>query len=229
MTIKFNYKDKIVLAHMGFPDRSARKEYKENSKEVCALSSKKDYIDIIELDIRKSADGVLYCYHGNLFEYHFLLKLPFTLSSLKHYRQIDTLEEVLNVIDENKSIFLDIKDTGITNEDILKHLKAMNFEEVILGNKSVRYLDRFTNMPNNFVKILNCNIFCNFYNLDRLKEKKFKYFEAVSPLQVNSKTLKKVEEAGLIFRMSGIGFLSKDSYWRKINKYGIKHVSSDFI
>ncbi len=214
---------------MGFFNKASRKEYRENSKEVCAISSEKDYVDIIELDIRKSADGILYCYHGNLFEYHFILKLPLRFASLQKHYHVDTLKDVLSVIDEKKSIFLDIKDTKITRGDILDDFKDTNFKEIIIGNKSVLYLDRFIDMPNNFVKILNGNIFCNFYDAQKLRKKGFKYFEAVFSFQVNTESFKKVKKGGLMFRISGLGFLTKDAYWKKIHKYNISHISSDFI
>lgn len=84
-------------------------------------------------------------------------------------------------------------------------------------------------MPIDFVKILNGNILCNFYNLEKLKNKGFKYFEAVFSFQANTKTFKKVEKSGLMFRISGLGFRSKETYWKKIEEYNISHVSSDFI
>lgn len=220
---------KIVLAHKGFYDFYSKKKYIENSKEVCAISTKKDYIKIIELDLRKSKDGILYCYHGNLFEYYIHLKIPKTFSEIKKKINVDSLSEILDVITEDKSIFLDIKDNSITKEDIIKVFNNKYFKEVIMGNKYVSYLNRFSNMPNNFTKILNGNIFCNFYNLQKLKTNNFSYFEVVFPFQISKKVISNVEKAGLNFRCAGLFFLTKKSYINKIEKFGIKHISSDYI
>jgi len=54
-----NLEDKIVLTHKGCFNKECEKMYRENSKEVCALSVRKDYIHIIEIDVRKSKDGIL--------------------------------------------------------------------------------------------------------------------------------------------------------------------------
>ncbi|MEK7095460.1 MAG: hypothetical protein AAB917_02260 [Patescibacteria group bacterium] len=221
--------DKIVLAHKGFFNKESENFYRENSKEVCEISSKKNYISIIELDIRKSKDGVLYCYHGNSFEYYIGLEIPKNFGILQEKYKVNSLAEVLDVISEEKSIFLDIKDTRITREDILKAFPKKKFKEVILGNKSISFLNRFNEMPREFVKIFNGNILCNFYDLKKLRENNFRYFEVVFPFQVRKKLIENVYRAGMEFRCTGLFFMSNTSYWKKIYKYGIKHVSSDFI
>ena len=84
-------------------------------------------------------------------------------------------------------------------------------------------------MPKEFVKIFNGNIFCNFYDLAKLKSKNFKYFEVVFPFQIREKVIKKVHAAGMEFRCSALFFTNKKKYWEKINKYSLKQISSDFI
>ena len=224
--------NKIVLAHMGYFNKDSRKTYKENSKDVCKISTTKDYIGIIELDVRKSKDGVLYCYHGTLLQYWFGLRDSAKFSDIKKKYGIDSLEEILQVITEDKTVFLDLKSKSITREDILTALKGKKFKEIILGNTglaSVSFLERFSDMPEKFVKAMNGNIFCNFYNLKKLKLKNYKYFEVVFPFQINKKLIENVKKNGLEFRCAGLFFPNGKSYWEKINKYNIKHVSSDFI
>src|SRR4051812_19404721 len=113
-----NLKDKIVLAHSGFFDKDSRHDYKENSKEICMISTQKDYVGIIELDIRKSKDGVLYCYHGTPLQYHISLKAQRLLKELKENYKINTLKEILDVIPKEKIVFLDLKDKNINRKDI---------------------------------------------------------------------------------------------------------------
>ena len=224
--------NKIVLAHMGYFNKDSRKTYKENSKDVCKISTTKDYIGIIELDVRKSKDGVLYCYHGTLLQYWFGLRDSAKFSDIKKKYGIDSLEEILQVITEDKTVFLDLKSKSITREDILTALKGKKFKEIILGNTglaSVSFLQRFSDMPAQFVKAINGNIFCNFFNLKKLKEKNYKYFEVVFPFQINKKLIEDVKKNGLEFRCAGLFFPNGKSYWNKINKYDIRHVSSDFI
>ncbi len=229
MLNKTQLKNRVVLAHRGFSDRTAHTKYRENSKEACSESSRKKYIDIIELDVRKSSDGILYCYHGDLFAYHIILKLPLPFSLIKKIYNVNTLKEVLGVINPKKRIFLDIKDVSITRDDILKHFRGISFKEVILGNKSVRYLNRFVDMPTGFVKVLNGNVLCNFYNPEKLRRSGFRYFEVVFAFQVNPRIFKKVQQSDLVFCVSGLGFFSESAYWRIIERYEIAHVSSDFI
>ena len=71
--------------------------------------------------------------------------------------------------------------------------------------------------------------FCNFYNLKKLKDKNYKYFEVVFPFQINKKLVENVKKNGLEFRCAGLFFSNEKSYWDKINKYDIQHVSSDFV
>lgn len=224
--------NKIVLAHMGYFNKECRKNYRENSKDVCKVATTKDYIGIIELDVRKSKDNILYCYHGTLFQYYFGFIFSQKFSDIKKKYDVDSLEEILSVITEDKTVFLDLKSKSITREDILNALEGKKFKEIILGNTglfSVSFLDRFDNMPNQFVKAMNGNIFCNFYDLKKLKEKKYKYFEVVFPFQINKRLIENVKKASLEFRCAGLFFSSGESYWRKIDKYAIQHVSSDFV
>ncbi len=77
--------------------------------------------DLIEVDVRKSADGVLYCHHGSV---------PFGVSAAKLHRFLpfrhiqlftgkrSTLRDVLAVIPDDIGVFLDIKDKRITAEDL---------------------------------------------------------------------------------------------------------------
>lgn len=227
-----NLQNKIALAHMGYFNKESRKTYRENSKEVCEVATTKDYIGIIELDVRKSKDGILYCYHGTLLQYWFGFIFSQKFSDIKNKYNANSLEEILEVITENKTVFLDLKSTSITREDILNVLTGKKFKEIILGNTglfSVSFLQRFDNMPSQFVKAMNGNIFCNFYNLKKLKNKNYKYFEVVFPFQINKKLVENVKKNGLEFRCAGLFFPNGKSYWEKINKYDIQHISSDFV
>lgn len=220
---------KIVLAHCGFYDAECKNQYRENSAEVCKVSASRKEIDIIELDLRKSKDGVLYCYHGTLPQYHFSLRFPMRFSTLQRKYQVGRFIDILDVITRDKTVFLDIKDKNVTREDLENAFKGRHFKEVILGNKSPSFLRQYDPLPKNFVKILNGNIFCNFYNSEKLRKEGFKYFEVVFPFQLNDRLVKRLQESGLELRCAGLFFRSKKSYFDTIEKYKIKHISSDFI
>ena len=121
-----------------------------------------------------------------------------------------------------------MKDMAITRDDVLDAFRAKKFKEVIIGNRSVRFLRRFDPLPPLFSKILNGNILCGFYDLEKLAAKGFRYYEPVFPFQTDMDTVARARALGLECWMSGILF-SKESYWRKIRASGITHVSSDFI
>lgn len=219
----------IIKAHKGFPDKTSEKLYRENSLEACRESGLRDTIGIIELDLRKSKDGILYCYHGTLFQYYVPRLLRKNFAVLKQKYGVSSLEEILSVIPETKIIFLDIKDGTITAEDIGRVLLGRGYKEIILGNKSVSFLRRFDGLPPNFVKSFNGNIFCAFYDLQRLKAANFKYFEVVFPFQITRNLMKRVKEHGLEFHTASLFFRSETRYWNAILKNGIRYVSSDFV
>jgi len=227
-----NLQNKIVFAHRGYFNAESKKKYRENSKQLYKISTTKDYIRIIDMDVRKSKDGILYCYHGTFFQCHFSLRIPRNFSEIKKKYGVDSSSEILEVIREDKSISLDIKSKSITKADILKALEGKKFKEVILGNNtvtSVQFLERFNDMPVQFVKTMNGNVLHFLYDLKKLKDKNFKYYEVVFPFQVNKKVVEDTSRNGLIFGCIGLFFLSRKSYWKKINKYNIKLVSTDFI
>ncbi len=220
---------KIVLAHKGYFDREGRKHYRENSRELCAVTTQKDYIGIIELDVRKSKDGIPYCYHGSTWEYFVALKFRRNFSELREKYHVDTLKEILEVITEDKRVLLDIKDRAVTKEDILSSIGDKKFQEVILGGISTSFLKRFDGMPKEFVKVFFGNIFCNFYSLERLRKENFRYFDVVFPFQISAELVKKTRGLGMEFGCFSLFFRSQKSYWEKVNRYGIRRISSDFI
>ena len=224
-----NLKDKIVLAHKGYFNKESEKSYRENSKELCVITTTKDYIKIIELDVRKSKDGILYCYHGRAWEYFTSLRFSHNFYTLREKYKVDTLEEVLEVITEDKSILLDIKSRNITKEDILNTVGNKNFKEVIIGHSHVSFLKRFDGMPERFVKMLMGDILSPLYDLKKLKEKNFKYLDVVFPFQTNKRIMEECRLLDIEFGCFPVFFWNQKSFWEKVDKYGIRKVQSDFM
>jgi hypothetical protein len=115
----------LILAHGG-----GRAHGRENS--IGAIRAALKYRpDIIEIDVRKSSDGVLFCHHGSI---------PFGVSAAQLFRFLpfkqiqvfagkrDTLQEILREIPETVSVYLDIKDWSITAADL---------EPLIRGRRNV--------------------------------------------------------------------------------------------
>ncbi len=222
--------DKLIYAHKGFFDRESTKLYRENSLEVVKIASSKDYIQAIEIDVRKSSDGILYCYHGTLWQYIFLLKIPRSFATLQKKYHVATLKDILNAISTDKIIALDIKDTKIKREDVLNAFAGKKFKEVVIGNKSVSYLKQFKNMPPEFTKMFNGNILSVFYDLKKLREDNFKYFEIVFPFLATKNILRKIKENGLEWiGFPAVIFFSKKSYLKCVQKYSIKYLPAYFV
>lgn len=227
---RIDLKGKIIYAHKGFFNRASYKTYHENSLEVFKIAGDKGYIQIIELDIRKSKDGVLYCYHGSPFQYLFSLRLSQSFAPLQKKYHVSTVKDVLEVLPREKGIVLDIKDTQVTRADILKVFAGKTFREVVIANKSVSYHAQFNDMPKEFTKMLNGNALSVFYDFKKLRSLGFKYIEIVFPFLATKKTLNKIKESGLEFvGFPAVIFWSENQYLRCLEKYNLPYVPAYFV
>lgn len=222
---------KAVFAHRGYFNKASKRFYRENSKAICEAAAQKDYVKVIEIDVRKSSDGVLYCYHGKLLQYYFSLRIPRKFSNIRRRYHVDTLSDVLDVIPEDKVLFLDIKSRSITRSDVLGVLAGRTFKEVVLGHTSLTtaFLDRFYDMPPGVVKAMNGLVLRRFHDIKKLKEKNYKYIAATFPFQVDLDIVRKAEQHGIELMYMGVFSRGAKHYLRVVDKYGIPHVFSDFV
>lgn len=112
---KENLEKPLIMAHAGGMDHG-----KENSPEA-VKKSLEYHPDIIELDIRKSADNILFCYHGfGIFVYFLAYFLRyFKHSNIKKIFGIKSeLKEILDLIKEPLIVYLNLKDGRITPQEI---------------------------------------------------------------------------------------------------------------
>lgn len=134
-------KKMLIMAHAGGMEHGP-----ENS-----LAAVKECLkfkpDIIELDIRRSSDNILFCYHGfGIFIYflaYFLRYLKF--ATIKKLFKIDSLEEILNVVDEPTIIYLNLKDYVITAaqiDDLHRQYPHLEFWLGMSDNKKVAELKK---------------------------------------------------------------------------------------
>ena len=110
----------------------------DSSLEYIKRATKEDY-DIIELDVRKSKDDVLFCYHDSLFA-TLLRFLDF--KNVKKIISVNKLEDILKVIDVDKIVFLDIKDKDISTNDLDNVCCKFN-KEFWLAGYSLKQLAKF--------------------------------------------------------------------------------------
>lgn len=85
--------------------------------------------DIIEIDVRKSRDGVLYCHHG-LIPFGVFAAQFFRFINFKTIKQLvgerETLADMLAIIPEHVDIYLDVKSRRISAEDLKPHVSIKN-------------------------------------------------------------------------------------------------------
>lgn len=110
---------------------------------------------LIEFDIRKSADGVLYCYHGSLIEYlcPWFLRGPFLRISKKRDAAA-CLTDMAEAAAEDAALFLDIKDHGITARELANAVPPRT-RPIFVAAQSITYLHRLGPLPAGWFKIAN--------------------------------------------------------------------------
>ncbi|MFC1690694.1 glycerophosphodiester phosphodiesterase [Nanoarchaeota archaeon] len=179
----------LILAHKGGDCFGV-----ENSIEAIK-ESLKHKPDIIEIDLRKSTDDVIFCYHGNTFEYllaKYFFKKP--LNKLKQkYPTVATLKEIAELVQDKSILFLDIKDKSITKKEIQNILKDIKTKEVYFASQNLNYLSNAGKLPKGWKKLCNGGVF-------RLKPNFSKVLEAgLDAIELffwdfNDKNIKKLEE-----------------------------------
>jgi len=77
--------------------------------------------DVIEVDVRKSRDGILYCHHGSE-PWGTVAATFFGLLTFRRIQKLvghrDTLEAVMNAIPKDVLVYLDLKDFWIHADDL---------------------------------------------------------------------------------------------------------------
>lgn len=125
----------LIMAHKGGTAYG-----RENSLEAIRRSLEVRPDVMIEVDVRKSRDGVLYCHHGSIpfgitAATLFFDMLPFAWIE-RLVGQRDTLIDVLSVVPERNLLYLDIKDRSISAADLRS----------ILGNRKNIWIAPITSL-----------------------------------------------------------------------------------
>lgn len=144
----------LIMAHKGIYNKE-----QENSIEAVKKSLNHG-AEIIELDIRKSSDGTLFCYHGNSFQYLFpRLSFKKEICKLKNkFPCLSTLEDIAKLVGNKSILFLDIKDYSIDLKEIKKALKVTKLKEVWIAARSLNYLRKLGKLPKMWKKVCNSGV-----------------------------------------------------------------------
>lgn len=101
--------------------------------------------DILEMDVRKSRDGVLYCHHGSIpfgAMVSQVLKF-FTLSQIRFFLgRTDTLQELLAAVPPDTIVYLDLKENRISPEDVGEAIQRCPSRHIWIGAYSFKHLRR---------------------------------------------------------------------------------------
>lgn len=178
--------------------------------------------DIIELDVRESRDGVLYCYHG--FEpLSFFLKW-FSWKHIQKYLPVDSLQTILEVVPETTIIFLDIKQR--VTPKALRHFCKNNSHRMWIASRSISYLRLLRqSLGENPQYIYNAGfIFLNrgLRQIQPLRLSAIKLFG----WQVNAKNIEKLAVLEIPHTISPF-FITSKRFKKLLQKYGSVWVASD--
>jgi len=127
--------------------------FRENSIEFIKYSNNLKP-DIIELDIRKSKDNVIFCLHGSIILgqiYNYFSKYRY-FHKINKNGKINTLSELLSNIDYNPILYLDLKQSNITFLDIDMILSKFKFKKIYIAAYSLPYLENLMKNTNNNYK-----------------------------------------------------------------------------
>lgn len=148
-----NFERPMILAHMGGSAHGP-----ENSR-AAITACLKFHPDILEVDVRKSRDGVLFCRHGSvplgIVFWTLFPALPFSLIR-KMLPQVSTLEEIAAMIPENSMLYIDTKDSSINGEDLRRALTHCKGRAIWIAAYSVQHLANIrSELGNNYIFVLN--------------------------------------------------------------------------
>lgn len=180
--------------------------------------------DIIELDLRSSRDGILYCYHG-IPPFVFLLKyLPF--SAIRKLLNVDTLKNILDEIDQKTIIFLDIKETSILANKIDALFNKRKNKVWLASSTSVQYLSKLKHaLENRYLYIYNFSFLFFQRGLKKAKQSGINCFK-ISKWQCTEKNIRQIQQAGLQFTIHPL-LIKEKEYKKLVGKFGSLWVAVD--
>ncbi|MEK7192200.1 MAG: glycerophosphodiester phosphodiesterase family protein [Patescibacteria group bacterium] len=201
---------------------------RENSvKAILAVNKYRP--DIIELDIRKSKDGFLFCYHGSapfgLLLGYFLRFLKF--STILKLLNVTTLADVLEVTKNCPIIFCDLWQSNISSEDILEVSAKFRHLRIWVGSRlsrQIRGLKRLRGID----KIVYNRSFWNFSKGANLAKEVGADAIKVFFWQCSEKTFEQLRNVGVDYAVSSF-LLSKSRYAKLAERWNSLWIHYDSL
>lgn len=221
--IKFDEKKPLIMAHAG-----GKALGPENSIE--AINKSLPYNpDLIEIDVRESKDGILFCYHGfptfPFFILAFVLRYIKFSSIKKLLPKVNSLEEILGTFTTPLTFFLDFKE-HISSSSKLAKLKEFKQHRIWLAGHHLGDLKKWNNLyGRHFIYYYNFSFF-------RLKKGIKKALEAkvhgikMFPWQLTKKNIAAVLDAGLAYSIHPF-MISSEKYRKLALKWGSLWLCAD--
>lgn len=212
----------LVMAHAG-----GLAHGRENS--VAAIRKALLYKpDIVEVDVRKSRDGVLYCYHGfpkvPVYLLAFFLKF-ISFVKIKKYLKVDLLDSILKEIGDKAVIFLDIKDQRVSPKNIQDALKTHK-GKVWIASSSLKYLGEMKSVIESKVSYVYNFSFLDFTS--GLKKASRAGVDALKllPSQCTKENIVKMQQQGIRHVIHPV-LISRKKYKKLVKDFGSLWIALD--
>ncbi len=204
----------LVMAHMGGKDHG-----QENSVEAVTVAQ--HYCpDIIELDVRKSSDGILYCHHGSvpfgmLFAFFFRF---FKFSQISKWTNANTLEEALAAIKGNPIIFLDLRGSMVEPRDLDTILSKFSFAAVWLASRSFAHIRLLKNFfGERFLYVYNLAFLRFNFSMKRAKKEGINIFQ-IFFWQCTQENINAIKKSGMDYAVCSF-FQSRKQYIERAKQW----------
>lgn len=192
----------------------------ENSLKA-ALQSIKYGTDIIELDVRKSSDGILFAYHGFgalkfLAAAIFIGFLPFKL--IEKWLEVDTIDKIIKGIKTKTILYLDLKDSKINWRDI-KKVSQDSKHDFWIASTSIKQLAKLSVvLPKKYTLVHNTG-FLNFKKGIAIIKKLKIDIKQVFPWQFTKSKIGMLKKAGIRFNVCN-AIMSQKQQKRAVKEFG---------
>lgn len=212
----------LVMAHAG-----GKGHGRENSIEAlkACLSYKPD---LIELDVRRSGDDILFCYHGFpvvpfYFLAYFLRFLRF--SFIRKFLRVNTLREIFSSLKKPTGFYLDFKDTSISAKEIDSVCRDFS-HKVWIASFSIKALKKWrTELGGKYIYIFNFSFFNFKKGLRRAADAGIQGFKLL-PWQLCEKNVGAMKKYGMRHIIHAM-YMRRATFKKLVERFGTLWICFD--